>query len=95
MNITLSYLRDIVVTVDDMLGKVPKLRYSYNYVCDATKFLDLSKETYLENIGEIGPLRKPIMELTQWITRMYNYRIMNLLDILHFGCGKKVGLYVK
>ena len=62
-NITLPYLQDAVVTVDDMLGKVPKLRYSYNYVRDATKFPDLSKETYLENIGEIEPLGKPIMEL--------------------------------
>jgi hypothetical protein len=61
-NITLPYLLDVVVTVDDMLGKVPKLRYSNHNVRDATKFPDLVKEAYLANIGEIGPLGKPIME---------------------------------
>jgi hypothetical protein len=58
-NITLPYLPDAVVTVDDMLGKVPKLRYSDHDVCDVTKFPDLAEETYLENTGEIGPLGKP------------------------------------
>jgi hypothetical protein len=33
--ITLPYLPDAVVTVEDMLGKVPKLRYSDHDVCDA------------------------------------------------------------
>jgi hypothetical protein len=26
---------------------------------------------------------------------LYNYGIMNLMDIPHFGCGKKVGLCIK
>jgi hypothetical protein len=43
MDITLPYLPHAVVTVDDMLGKVPKLRYSYHDVCDAAKFPDLLK----------------------------------------------------
>jgi hypothetical protein len=84
-----------VVIVDDILKKVPKLRYSDHDVCDVTKFPDFSKETYLENIEEIGPLGKPIMEPAQRITRLYNYDIINLLDILHFGHGKNVGLCVK
>jgi hypothetical protein len=70
MNITLPYLLDAIVTVDDMLGKVPKLRYSDHDVCDAAKFQYLDEETYLENTVEIGPLGKPIMELAEWITRM-------------------------
>jgi hypothetical protein len=28
------------------------------------------------------------MEPVQWITGLYNFRIMNLFDILHFGHGK-------
>jgi hypothetical protein len=81
--------------MEDMLKKVPKLRYSDHDVCDAKKFPDLAEEAYLVNTGEIGPLGKPIMEPTQWITGLYNSGIMNLLDIPHFGCGKNVGLYVK
>jgi hypothetical protein len=42
--------------VEDMLGKVPKLRYYDHDVRDATKFPDLEEETYLEDMGEIGPL---------------------------------------
>jgi hypothetical protein len=32
------------------------------------------------------------MEPVQWLTGLYNFRIMNLFDILHFGHGKN---YVK
>jgi hypothetical protein len=55
----------------------------------------LVEEAYLENIGEIGPLGKPIMVLVQWITRLYNFGIMDHLDISHFRCGKNVGLCIK
>jgi hypothetical protein len=84
-----------VVTVDDMLGKVPKLRYSDHDVCDKTKFPYLAKENYLLNIGEIGPLGKAIIDRAQWIIRLYNYGIMNLLDITHFGHDKNVRLCIK
>jgi hypothetical protein len=84
-----------VVIVDDILGKVPKLRYSNHYVRDVMRFSYLSEEAYLANIGEIGPLGKPIMEPAQWIKGLYNSMIMNLMDILHFGRGKKVGLCIK
>jgi len=55
----------------------------------------LVEEAYLANKREIGPLGKPIMEPAQWITRLYNSGIMNLLDIPHFGCSKNVGLCIK
>jgi hypothetical protein len=83
-----------VVTTEDMLEKVAKIRYSYHVARDATKFLDLAKEYYLENKGEIEPLGKLIMDPTQWIARLYNSKIMNLLDIPHLEHGKKVGLCV-
>ena len=38
IDITLPYLPDAVVTVEGMLRKVPKLRYSDHDVCDVTKF---------------------------------------------------------
>jgi hypothetical protein len=56
MDITLPYLPDIMVTVDDMLGEVPKLSYSDHDVCDETKFPYLTEEAYLANTGEIEPL---------------------------------------
>jgi hypothetical protein len=95
MDITLPYLPNTMVTMDDMLEKVLKLSYSDHDVCDATKFPYLAEETYLENTREIGPLGKSIMDPAQWITRLYNYGIMNLLYIPHFRCGKNVGLCVK
>jgi hypothetical protein len=81
--------------MEDMVGKVLKLRYSDHDVRDATKFPFLVEEYYLENTGEIEPLGKPIMEPTHWITRLYNSGIMNLLDIPHFVRSKNFGLCVK
>jgi hypothetical protein len=42
IEITLPYLPDVVVAVEDMLGKVLKLKYSYHDVIDTTKFPDLA-----------------------------------------------------
>jgi hypothetical protein len=81
--------------MEDMLGKVPKLKYSYHDVHDAKKFLDLENQTYLEDTWEIGPIGRPIMEPAQWIIGLYNSGIMNLLDIPHFGHSKNVGLCIK
>jgi len=36
-----------------------------------------------------------IMELKQWIVRLYNSDIMNLLEIPHFDRGKDVNVGVK
>jgi hypothetical protein len=84
-----------MITVDYMLGKVPKLRYADLDVHNAEKFPELAAETYLVKTGKIGPLDKPIMDPTQWITGLYKSDIMNLLDIPHFGHSKNVRLYVK
>jgi hypothetical protein len=61
-DITLPYLPDTVVTMDDILGKVLKLRYSDHDVCDATKFPYFFEESYLEKKGETRLLGKPILE---------------------------------
>jgi hypothetical protein len=44
MEITLPFLPNAVINVDDMLGKVPKLKYTDHDVHDATKFLDFVEE---------------------------------------------------
>jgi hypothetical protein len=62
VEITLPHLPNIVVTVEDMLGKVPKLKYADHEITDTTKFPDFYQESYLEKRGEIGPPGKPIME---------------------------------
>jgi hypothetical protein len=95
VDITLPYLPYTMVIVDDMLGNVPKLRYSDHDMRDVAKFPDLAEETYLTNTGEIGPLCKLIMEHTQWIMGLYKYGIMNLLDITYFRHGKNVRLFIK
>jgi hypothetical protein len=95
MEITLPYLPYAVITMDDMLGMVPKLRYVDHDVHDTDKFLELVEDSYLINTEEIGPLGESILEPMQWITRLYNSIIMNLLDITHFGRSKNVGLCVK
>jgi hypothetical protein len=51
--ITLPYISDVVVIVEDMLGKVLKLRYVDHDVKDAAKFPDIAHEIYLEEKGEI------------------------------------------
>jgi hypothetical protein len=62
MDITLPYLLEEMIIVEDMLGKIPKLRYSDHVVRNATKFPDLAAESYLSNTREIGPLGKPIVD---------------------------------
>jgi len=95
MDITLPFLPDAVSTVDDMMGKVPKLRYAGHDVSDATKFLELVEDNYLINTGEIGPLGWWVLDPAQWITWLYNLGITNILYILHFGRNKNVIIYIK
>jgi hypothetical protein len=95
MEVTLPYLLDVVITIEDILGKVPRLRYVDHDVRDAAKFQDLDEDTYLINTGEVRPLDKPILEPTQWIMGLYKSGIMNLLDIAHFENGKNIRICVK
>ena len=68
MEIQLPYLPNAFITIDDMLGKIPKMRCADHDVRNAAKFLELAKENYLINIGEIRPLGRLVLELAQWIT---------------------------
>jgi hypothetical protein len=43
----------------------------------------------------ISASRVPILKPKKWITGFYNTRIMNLLEIPHFGHGKDVNKCVK
>jgi len=95
VEITLPHLPDIVVTMEDMSGKVPKLKYVDHEITDTMKFQDFAQEVYMENRGEVGPLGKPILEPAQSVIGLYNSGVKNLLDILHFWHGKNVGLCMK
>jgi hypothetical protein len=79
---------------DNMVGGVNGLKYSDHDVLDATKFLDLAMQSYLESRGE-GPSGMPLLEPAQWILGLYNTGIMNLLDMPHFGRGKYINACVK
>jgi hypothetical protein len=56
MEITIPYLRNEVIYVDDMLGKVMKIRYIDHDVHDVDKLQKLAEDIYFINKGEIGPL---------------------------------------
>jgi hypothetical protein len=51
MEITLPFLPDVVPTLNDMLAKVPKLRYVDHDMHDTIKFPELAEEKYLINKG--------------------------------------------
>jgi hypothetical protein len=47
VEIMLPHILDVVIVVEDMLGKVEKLKYPYHDVMDTTKFPDLAWEKYV------------------------------------------------
>jgi hypothetical protein len=57
-------------------------------------FPKFEPQVYMERKGIIV-LGFPILEPKQWITSLYNTRIMNLLEIPHFGRGKDSNNCVK
>jgi hypothetical protein len=78
----------------NLLGCVEKLGYSDHDVTDTDKFLEFSKQVYLENMG-IGPFGEPILQPKQWDVELANTGILKLLDIPHFGRGHDVNNCVK
>jgi len=64
MEITLPFIPYVFPTVDDMLRKVPKLRYVDHGMRDTAKFIELADKTYLINTKEIGPLGRPTLDPT-------------------------------
>jgi hypothetical protein len=94
LNLTLPKIPDRVRVVGDMLGFVNKLKYVDHDVADIGKFPKFVQQVYMDNRGE-GPLVDPILEPKQWIIGLYNTRIMNLLEIPHFGRGNDVNFCIK
>jgi hypothetical protein len=62
MEITLPFLPYTIPTIDDMLGKIPKLRYADHDIHDMAKFLELAEENYMINTGEIRPLGRLVLD---------------------------------
>jgi hypothetical protein len=94
LTLSLSQIPEGVKVVGDMLGCVNKLKYVDHDVADMGKFPEFVQQVYMESKGE-GPSGDPILEPKQWIAGLYNTRIMNLLEIPHFGRGKYVNACVK
>jgi hypothetical protein len=70
-----------VTILPNILGCVEKLRYADHDVADRDKFPEFEPQVYMERKG-ISVSGVPILEPKQWITGLYNTRIMNLLEIL-------------
>ena len=92
--ITLPCIPEGVIVLLDIVGCVEKLGYSSHYAVDKDKFQELDPQVYLEIKGIIvtGVL---IIEQKQWIIGLYNTRIMDLLDIPHFGHDKDMNNCIK
>jgi hypothetical protein len=70
------------------------MKYFDHDVIDRDKFSKFVPQFYMDR-KETSPLGVPILEPKQWITRLYNKGIMNLLEIPHFRSGKDVNSCVK
>jgi hypothetical protein len=73
---------------------VEKLKYVDHDVANIDKFPEFALQVYMERKWTSSSIF-PILEPKQWITGLYNTRIMNLLEIPHFGRGKDVNNYAK
>jgi hypothetical protein len=91
---SVPHIPDSIIVLEDMMGCVPKLKYADHDVTEVETFPELAQEFYMENTGltSKGIL---IMEPKQWITRLYNSDIMNLLEIPHYGRGKDVNACIQ
>jgi hypothetical protein len=92
--IVLLCILEGVHIIENMLGHVEKLWYSYHDVTDTEKFPEFTKQVYLQTVG-IGPFGEPINQPVQWATRLAKNGILGLLDIPHFGRGQDANNCVK
>jgi hypothetical protein len=83
-----------VTTLPNILGCVEKLRYANHDVENRDKFYEFEPQVYMDSKG-ISEERVPILEPKKLIIGLYNTRIMNLLEIPHFGQGKDVNNCIK
>ena len=52
------------------------------------------QQVYLDNI-RIGPFGDPVLQPKPWVAGLANTRILNMLEIPHFGRGKEVKNCIK
>jgi hypothetical protein len=62
ISLSLPHILYSIIFVEDMLGFVPKMRYTDHGVTEVAKFLDLAHDVYMENKGR-GPLGDLIFDL--------------------------------
>jgi hypothetical protein len=82
-----------VQATPSLLSFIERIQYADHDVFDTIKFLEFFQQVYMESLGT-GPLGDPIMQPKQWETSLEKTRILNLLEIPHFGQGKYVNNYV-
>jgi hypothetical protein len=77
------------VTVEgDVIGAIGNLRYPCHNLVDLKKFPDLAPHNYLRT--KMNPRSLVVtVEPKEWVTWLQRTRILNLLEIPHFGRTKK------
>jgi hypothetical protein len=92
--IVLSCIPHGVQATPSLLGCIERLWYAYHDVFDNNKFPEFAQQVYMESLG-MGPLGYPVLHPKHWVAGLVNTRILNLLEIPHFGRGKDVNNYIK
>jgi hypothetical protein len=91
--VTPKKLKGVIID-EDILGKVPKLRYVYHDIKDTMKFVELVPHLYLEM--KVDPTTNQSRLVHQvWARGLECIGLLNLVYITHFGQRKEVNACVK
>jgi hypothetical protein len=78
-----------VMIDEDMLGKVPQLKYVEHDITDVAKFPELAPHEYLEL--KVDPLKQQSIPVTKvWSIGLEQACLLNLFDIPRFRCINEV-----
>ena len=78
-----------VIKEGDMLGKIPRMKYSDHDLSDRNKFPDLAPEQYLRRVTNVDTAAY-VLELQEWARGLKQAGFFNLLEIPHFGRSPQV-----
>jgi hypothetical protein len=91
--VTPDILEEVIID-EDMLGKVPQLKYVDHDITDVVKFPELVPHEYLEL--QIDPLTQQSVLVVQcWARGLECAGLLNLFDIPHFDHSNEVNSCVK
>jgi hypothetical protein len=92
--IVLSGIHKGVHATPNLLECMETLCYSDHDIVDVEKFREFARQVYLDDVG-IGPFEDPILQPKKWVDGLANTRILNVLDIPHFGRGRDAKICIK